>query len=326
MWALRGVGPWQLLKRIWHQIYEDQLLGRAAELGYFFLFAVFPLLLFLTTLLGYLARESLPLGRELFAFVSSVSPSREVTSLLRDTLAEITERRSGGKLSLGIVAALLAASSGTLAIGRTLNAAYELRERRPWWWRRLQAVALVIAVTVLVVISLALVLFGGEIGRAVADALDRGPLFSRMWAVAQWLVVAFSAVLSFDLLFNFAPATEHEDRVWFTPGAVAGVLLWLGASAGFRQYLLRFGYYSRTYGSLGAVIVLLLWFYISGAAILIGGELNSEISKAEAAVAAAAEEAELAAADDAEGEEAEEATAASASDEGAEAEAEEEGS
>lgn len=282
MWRLRGVSAWQLLKRIYHQVYEDDLLGRAAELAYFFLFSVFPLLLFLTTLLGYLARENWPLGRELFSFVSSVSPSRQVTSLLRDTLTEITEKRSGGKLSLGIVGALLIASYGILAVGRTLNAAYNLREHRPWWRRRVEAVGLVGVFAVLVITVLVLVFFGGEIAEGIADALDLGAAFPLTWKIAQSFVVVFCAVLSFDLLYNFAPAAGREDRVWFTPGAVAGVLLWLGASWGFRQYLLHFGYYSRTYGSLGAVIVMLLWFYLTGAAILLGGELNSEISKAEA--------------------------------------------
>jgi membrane protein len=288
MWDLRGVSPWQLLRRIYLQIDEDELLGRAAELGYYFLFAVFPLLLFLTTLLGYLARASLPLGRELFIFVSSVSPSREATSLLRDTLAEITERRSGTKLWVGILVALYSAGNGILALGRTLNAAYDLRETRPWWRRWLQALLLVMAFTILIVTALVLVFFGGEIAQAVADALRLGPLFPAAWAVAQGFVVAGCAVLSFDVLFNFAPAAGRDDRVWLTPGAVVGVLLWLAASAGFREYLLHFGAYSRAYGSLGAVIILLLWFYLTGAAILLGGELNSELSKLEAEAAAAA--------------------------------------
>ena len=288
MWDLWGVSPWQLLRRICHQINEDELLGRAAELGYFFLFAVFPLLLFLTTLLGYLVRENLPLGGELFGFVSSVSPSREATSLLRDTLAEITEGRSGTKLWLGILVAFYSASNGILALGRTLNTAYALRETRPWWRRWLGALLLVMAFTALVVTALVLVFFGGEIAETVADALDLGPFFPAAWVVVQWFVVAVCAHLSFDVLFNFAPAAGHHDRVWLTPGAVVGVLLWLGASAGFRQYLLHFGAYSRVYGSLGAVIILLLWFYLTGAAILIGGELNSELSKLEAEAAASA--------------------------------------
>ena len=288
MWDLRGVSPWQLLRRIYHQIVEDDLLGRAAELGYFFLFAVFPLLLFLTTLLGYLARESLPLGRELFAFVSSVSPSREVTKLLHDTLAEITAGRSGTKLWVGILVALYSAGNGILALGRTLNTAYDLRETRRWWRRWLEALVLVMVFTLLVVTALVLVFFGGEIAQAVADALRLGPLFSATWGVVQGFVVAACAVLSFDVLFNFAPAAGRDDRVWLTPGAVVGVLLWLGASWGFREYLFHFGAYSRTYGSLGAVIILLLWFYLTGVAILLGGELNSELSKLEAEAAAAA--------------------------------------
>jgi membrane protein len=276
-WRLGPGGIGGLLRKIWHQVYEDELLGRAAELAYFFLFSVFPLLLFLTTLLGYLARESWPLGRELFRFVSSVSPSREVTSLLRDTLEEITKARSGGKLSLGILVALIAASNAVMAVGRTLNRAYGLRERRPWWRRRLEAAVLVMVFAVLIVTALALIFFGERIADSLLAAFDLGPMFGWAWPLAQWAVVVFCAVFSFDLVFNFAPDRRVFQRVWLTPGAVVGVALWLAASYGFRYYLDYFGYYSRTYGSLGAVIVLMLWFYLTGAAMLIGGEINSEI-------------------------------------------------
>lgn len=292
VWRLRLLDVRQLLWRIWHQLFEDELLGRSAELAYFFLLSIFPLLLFLTTLLGYLARENWQLGRELFSFVSTLSPSREVTTLLRDTLAEITLGRSSGKLSLGLAISLYAASNGVLAVGRTLNTAYGLRERRPWWWRRGEALCLVIAFAVMTVAALVLVFFGESIAEQVADALDLGPYFTPIWGMVQWAVVVFLAVFSFDLIFNFAPATRHDDRVWFTPGAVAGVMLWLAASSGFKVYLAQFGYYSRTYGSLGVVIVLLLWFYLTGAALLLGGELNSEIAKMQAEARAEREAAE----------------------------------
>lgn len=279
-WRLGGLTPWELARRTWHQIGADLLIGRAAELAYFFLLSLFPLLLFLTTLLGYLARENMPFGRELFAFVSTVSPSGDVTSLLQDTLGEITESRSGGKLWLGIGIAVVAASQGVLAVGRTLNTAYGFEETRPWWRRHLGGIALIVAFTLLIVVALALVFFGEGIAAAAERAFAPGPILGRLWSVAQSGLLVLSAVLSFDLVYNFAPDVRAVYRVWITPGAVAGVGIWLAASHGFRAYVTNFPFYSVTYGSLGAVIVTLFWLYLTGMALLVGGELNSEIVKA----------------------------------------------
>jgi membrane protein len=124
---------------------------------------------------------------------------------------------------------------------------------------------------------LAILFFGQDLAVLVAEAFGMDTVFGAVWSVVQGLAMLLLAVVGFELVYNFAPAATPADRVWLTPGAVFGVALWLGASLGFRLYLTYFGYYSRTYGSLGAVILLLLWFYLTGAAILIGGEINSEI-------------------------------------------------
>jgi membrane protein len=278
MWHFHSLRDgWALARRVITQIDQDQVLGRSAELAYFFLLAIFPLLLFLTTLLGYLAQGEL--RAELFAYVRSVAPSRDVAALLRKTLEEIGTARSGGKLTVGIGVALVAASNGVLAVGRVLNTACGYREGRPLWLRFLQSIAITVVFTVLIVVALALLFFGGPLAEWVADTLDLGAVVGWLWSLAQTTLMLVLVVLSFELLYNFAPAARSHDRVWVTPGAVAGTALWLGATFGFRLYLSYFGYYSRIYGSLGVVIVLLLWFYFTGAAILVGGEINSEIAK-----------------------------------------------
>ena len=280
LWYLGGLTWRKLAVRVFRQSMRDELIGRAAELAYFFLFATFPLLLFLTTLLGYMARGSFELRAELFQWIGTVSPSATVTDLLRDTLNEITEKSGGGKLSFGLIAAVWIASNGMIAVGRTLNTACGLKESRPWWMRRGVAVALVVAVAVLVVLALGGIFFGFEIAEVLADALGLGGGFAWIWRVTQGMLGFLFVVLAFDMIYNFAPNLARGHYTWATPGAVVGVSLWLGASFGFQAYLGSFGFYSRTYGSLGAVIVLLLWFYLSAAAILIGGEVNSEISTA----------------------------------------------
>lgn len=280
LWTRAGLTWRQLGMRLWRQIWEDDVLGRCAELGYFFLFSVFPLLLFLTTLLGYLAGASAQLRWSLFWYIARLSPSQEVTSLLANTLNEITVARSGPKLYVSLLLAIWVASNGMLAVGRTLNAAYGFRETRRVWIRRPLAMVLTVVFAVLVAGALALVFYGGMIADALASRLVVGPFLLVLWQVLRWpLVIAF-LVVSFDIIYNFAPNLRGSmDRHWWTPGAVTGVVLLLGASIALRSYLSYFHRLTTAYGSLGAVILLLFWFYLIGFAILMGGEVNSEIAR-----------------------------------------------
>lgn len=280
LWTRAGLTWRQLGMRLWRQIWEDDVLGRCAELGYFFLFSVFPLLLCLTTLLGYLAGASAQLRWSLFWYIARLSPSQEVTALLANTLNEITVARSGPKLYVSLALAIWVASNGMLAVGRTLNAAYGFRETRRVWIRRPLAMVLTVVFAVLVAGALSLVFYGGMIADALAARLVVGPYLLVLWQVLRWpLVIAF-LVLSFDIVYNFAPNLRGSmDRHWWTPGAVTGVVLLLGASIALRSYLSYFHRLTTAYGSLGAVILLLLWFYLIGFAILMGGEVNSEIAR-----------------------------------------------
>ena len=198
-------------------------------------------------------------------------------TLVYTTLDEVTQARGGGKLSLGILAALWAASNGMGAISDTLNDAYSVKEQRPWWKVRLVAIVLTITVSILIVVALAIVLFGGQIGERVATHFGFGGIFTGVWKILQWPIALFFLLLTFDLIYSFAPDVRRRKRKWWTLGSVAAVVLWLLVSFGFRLYLHFFNSYSVTYGSLGALIVLMLWFYFTGLAILIGGEINSEL-------------------------------------------------
>ncbi len=280
LWTRAGLTWKQLGLRLWRQIWEDEVLGRCAELAYFFLFSIFPLLLFLTTLLGYLAQSSTELRWNLFRYLARVSPSRDVTALLNNTLNEITGARTGTKLYLSLFAALWVASNGMLAVSRTLNTACGLKENRPWWRRRILAILLTVTVSILIVCALALVFYGGAIGEVIADSLGIGAAFAFTWRILQWLLVLVFVVIGFELVYNYAPNLgDSPNRSWGTPGAVTGVILWLLASFGLRLYLSYFHAYTTAYGSLGAVILLLVWFYLTAFALLMGGEVNSEIAR-----------------------------------------------
>lgn len=281
MWRLGGLSPWRLMVRVYGQALDDRLMGRSAELAYFFLFSVFPLLLFLTTLLGYLAQENWGLRQELFRWVSTVSPSTDVTELLRGTLGEITEgRKKGGPLSLSLVVAVWVASNGMLTLSRTLNAACGLEESRAWYVRRGVSILLVTVFALFTIAGLAVIFAGEWMAEKLSELLGYGDVFVGFWSLFQWGVVLLMVVLAFDLIYNVAPNLSRRHWVWLTPGACVGVSLWLLSSFGLRVYLSSFGTINKAYGSLGAVIVLMIWFYIAAAAILVGGEVNSEISRA----------------------------------------------
>jgi membrane protein len=262
--------------RLWTRINDHDIFGRAAQLSYYFLLAVFPLLLFLMTLLGYLAEAGSGLRNKLLTYLATVMPSSSVT-LVHTTLDEITRARGGGKLSLGILAALWAASNGMGAISDTLNVAYAVKEDRPWWKVRLVAIFLTIMVSLFIVVTLAIVLFGGQLGERVAAHFGFSAAFTIAWKILQWPIALLFLLLTFDLIYYFAPNDRRPKRRWWTAGAITAVILWLLVSFGFRLYLHYFNSYSVTYGSLGALIVLMLWFYFTGVSILIGGEVNSEL-------------------------------------------------
>ncbi|MBC8030553.1 MAG: YihY/virulence factor BrkB family protein [Pyrinomonadaceae bacterium] len=264
--------------RLWTRVNDHDIFGGAAQLSYYFLLALFPLLLVLMTLLGYFAEAGSELRLKLLSYLSSVMPGSAIT-LVHTTLDEISDAKSGGKLSLGILAALWAASNGMGAISATLNAAYGVRETRSWWKVRVISIALTIAVSIMIVMALALVMYGGYIGDRVAARFDFSNGFTLAWKLLQWPIALFFLMLTFNLIYYFAPDNAKRMRKWWTAGTVTAIVLWLLVSMGFRLYLHFFNSYSVTYGSLGALIVLMLWFYFTGLAILIGGEINSELEQ-----------------------------------------------
>jgi membrane protein len=268
-----------LAKRIFTRINEHDLPGRAAQLSYYFLLALFPLLLFLVTLLGYFAKAGSHLRNMLLRYLATVMPGSSV-KLLRDTLDEVSSRRGGGKLSFGLVAALWLASNGMSAIADTLNVAYNVKETRSWWRVRLVSLGLTIAMAVTTISALMIVLYGHRIGDAIAASFGYEDSFKLIWRIVQWPIALVFVLITFSLIFHFAPNVPRRHWHWSTPGGVVAVALWLLISFGLRLYLHFFHSYSRTYGSLGALIVLMLWFYLTGMSILIGGEINSEIEGA----------------------------------------------
>ncbi len=277
----------QFLVCVWSRANEDGVFDRSAQLSYYFLLSLFPLLFFLTTLFGYFAGAGSHLQRKLITYLGSVIPASALR-LVTATIEEVIAARGGGKLSFGLLAALWAASSGINALGQALNAAYDVPETRPWWKVRLISVGLTVVLAVLIVSALLIVLYGGRLGHFLFASIYEGHPFSIGWKILQWPIALAFVFLAFGLIYQFAPnlpARRRGGRLpksdyrrrWLSPGVLVAVLLWLLVSLGFRLYLHFFNSYSATYGSLGALIILMLWFYLTGAAILLGGEVNCEL-------------------------------------------------
>ena len=281
LWKLGGLSWRALGKRVWSEIQEDNVFGRAAELSYYFLLALFPFLIFVTSIIGMVLGSGTGTRHALFDYLGRIMPP-SAFQLLDTTMQEVSASSSGGKLSFGVVAALWAASNGLSAITATLNAAYDLKESRPWWKQRLTAIVLTIALSILMILALVLVVAGGHIAEWLTSTFGLGPVFPIAWKIIQWPVVLGCMILAFALIYYFAPDFREQSWAWLTPGAAIGVALWLLVSIAFRVYLSFFDSYNATYGSLGAVIILMLWLYFTGAAVLIGGEVNSEIEHAAA--------------------------------------------
>jgi membrane protein len=256
-------------KRLGEKINSDDILGNAAQVAFYFSFALFPLLLFLMSLLGILLADKEDLQNELFLMLAQVMPS-SAFDLVKTTLDEVTSNASGGKLTLGIITTLWAASAGVDNMRGTLNQVYDLKETRSWINAKLVSLVLTIGIGILILAAIGSMVYGSQLLEAVLP-VDSPFILEAL----EWVVILSVLLLAFALLYNFAPNHSPFQWKWITPGAVIGVILWILASGAFRLYLHYFDTYAATYGSLGAMIILLLWLYITALVILIGGAINA---------------------------------------------------
>jgi membrane protein len=276
VWKLGGLSVKELGRRVIHEIQEDDCLGRAAQLAYYFLFALFPFFLVLTTLLGYLPVPNLM--DRLMEMLAGILAG-DALKLVQDNVREVVTSQRGGLLSFGILAALWTSSSAITAIVDGLNRAYDVEEGRPYWKVRLIAIFLTVGLSLFIIFSLILLTFGPQIGGWIADQVGLGRVFQIAWNLLRWPVIVGLIVLAMALVYYVAPDVEQRWQ-WITPGSLVAVIGWLLASLGFSFYVNNFGSYNATYGSIGAVIVLLTWMYVSGFFVLVGGEINAEIEHA----------------------------------------------
>ena len=263
----------ELGKRIYHEFVEEECPEHAAAMAYYFLFASFPFLLFLTTIIGYLPIPNLL--DYVMGNAETMLP-QEAFILIQDNIRSLFTEKKEGLLSIGILLALWASSNAIVSVMAAMNNLYDVQEGRPFWKVRLIAIALVIGLSLLFLSTMVLLMFGARIGDYIADMTNFGSAFRIAWNVALVPATLFLLMLALAVIYYFTPDVEH-DWIWISPGAVVAIPCWILMSLGFSYYINNFGSYDKTYGSIGAVIVLLLWLYLSGLIILTGAVINSVI-------------------------------------------------
>lgn len=273
-WTAHGPRRWlELCRETLREFSEDNGLGIAAQLAFYFLLALFPALLFVVAVLSFVPASAA--FADLLVALETVAPPEAVT-LLHGQLDQITGGGQTSLLTLGVLGAVWSSSAAVVALIDALNHAYDVVEWRPWWRRRLVAILLTFALACCVVVSLSLVAAGPALAAGVVGWAGLAPAVAWIWPFLRWPILLACIVLAVNLVYYAAPNRPARWR-WVTPGSVVATGLWLVSSFGFKQYVVNAADYAATYGAIGGAIVTMLWFYVSGVALLIGAELNGVI-------------------------------------------------
>lgn len=265
------------LIQLYNKSFDTDVFNHASQVAFYFAFSLFPLLLVLVSILGLVIGSTDGLKQELFEFLGRLMPS-SAFELVQTTLNEIAANSSGGTLTFGILVTIWSATAGVDSLRSSLNAVYELKEKRAWWSTKLQSLVMTMLFVLLIGGTLVgltagwqLLQYGfGKIGFEVTS-----PIFL---AATQWIVLLIFLLFVSAVIYSWLPCYNRFKWRWISPGALVAILLWILLSAGFKLYLQYFNTYNKVYGSLGAVIILMLWMYLTALAILTGGAINSVIS------------------------------------------------
>ncbi|MDP4170325.1 MAG: YihY/virulence factor BrkB family protein [Bacillota bacterium] len=262
-----------LLKKLLNRIKEDDLPGLSAQLAYFFLLSLFPLLIFLFTLLPYLPIPH----QDIMGIIRGIAP-KEAIALIDKNLKAVMSNHSGGLLSLGIIGTIWSASTGINAIVRAFNKSYHVKETRSFVVARGMSILLTFGMIFVFILALLLPVLGRGVGIFLFSYLGLTKQFLTVWEALRWIVSAVILFLIFTGLYWIAPNIKMHCKSAI-PGAIFATIGWIVSSFAFSLYVGQFGHYDNTYGSIGAIIVLMIWLYLSAFIIIIGGEINAFYSE-----------------------------------------------
>ncbi|MEX0806542.1 MAG: YihY/virulence factor BrkB family protein [Haliea sp.] len=271
---LGGLTLKELTLKTWRAIRKHNCLGRAAELAFYFLLALFPLLIVLLNLISFI-----PAVQEIILFWLSRLMPPDATGIVETWVQNVFANRSGGLVSFGLLFSLWAAATGMGALIAALNSAYEVEEGRPFWKAQLVAIGLIIALCLLVIGGAVLITFGDSWAPALANLVGYEKIIDRIWLVIRYLMGFAMLIIGMAVIYIFAPNVQQR-WTWIAPGALFAVMTFILASYLFSLYIRYAPSYNATYGSLGAVVVLMLWLYLMGLIMYVGGEINSQIANA----------------------------------------------
>lgn len=260
--------------RLYDVSFDADIFSRAAQVAFYFSFALFPLLYFLVSLFGLLLESSDGLRNELFSYLRQIMPSTAF-DLVRKTVDEIVANSTGGKLTLGLAVTLWSASAGVDAIRSALNAVYGFVDHRPWWRTKIQSLVLTLIVSGLAAVVLAIVFYGWQLVQHATAAMGYEITSPIVLVVIQWISTFVVMLFACEVIYNLLPAFKRFRWVWITPGSLVAIVLWILLTTVFRTYLGYFNTYNKAYGSLGAVMIMMLWLYLTALALMIGGVINA---------------------------------------------------
>ena len=274
----------RVFRRLWAEMVRDDVFGAAAQLAYYFLLAFFPFVVFLVALTAFIPFDEVVLRKQ-----DLIGEAERFATLMPGTAADLVRRtvdsltgRHTGLLSLGALGALLAASSGMRPVMATLNRAWGVPEGRSFWHRTALALGLTLVFVVLVMSGAILLSLSSRLDVWIAGHAGAG--WATTWRVGSLLSGCGALFFVIECIYHVAPNVRRPWR-WITPGSVLAVLFWLAGTRLFSAYVAHFGKYELMYGGLGAVVVFLLWLYIAGLAVLVGGELNAELERSAGIIA-----------------------------------------
>jgi membrane protein len=268
-----GEVRFSLIKMLWHRIAEDDINGLSAQLAYFFLLSLFPLLIVLFTLLPYI-----PIPHEDMLYLIKRFAPDEAMDLIEKNVNYIMSNRNSGLLSFGIIGTIFAASNGIDAIVRAFNKAYDVKETRSFIVVRGMDILLTFGMILVLILAIVIPIFGKEIGVFLFSLLGYTSQFLKLWNAFSWLVNAIILLLIFTGLYWIAPNVKLRCKSVF-PGAIFATIGWIISSLGLSFYVRKINDFSFMYGSIGTIIVLMTWLYLSAYIIVIGGEINAFYSE-----------------------------------------------
>lgn len=274
MKKLRSIDRREFAKRLYDRVFDADIFSSAAQVAFYFSFAIFPLLFFLVSLIGILLDSSDGMKNELFSYLQQLMPL-SVFELVRKTISEIIANSTGGKATIGLLITLWSASAGVDALRSALNSVNKLKEARYWWTTKAQSLSLTFVISTLAALVLAVVFYGMQLVQYGLAGF--GLELSSPWLLIliQWVSTLALMMFACEVIYNLLPNFKDRKWVWITPGSVVAISLWIILTSSFRIYLSYFNSYNKAYGSLGAVIIMMLWLYLTASALLIGGSINA---------------------------------------------------